>query len=351
MRVSIICLLFSISLVANSQAIPKNINRSEFDKALEQKVLTLESQLASIKKSSFGVNVQDWGVLPSNTPEQNSTAIEKLINSYAQGSAPFVFIPEGSYYFARSIVLDGKPFHLKGANGSHWATNSTKLFFPDGKTGLYIDRKKTNDQGAIIENICFIAQGNSKPFASGINYRARVTIRNCTAKGFSHNGFDGWANIESEGTDISGSLLEACVAVENKNDGFFTGRSDGNTVLHIACDARDNGRYGFNDDSFLGNIYIATMAHYNKGGDIWVRDAINARTLVSGFYSEGGNTPSKLTRKSTVIGGTWGTGYKIENDPIRYSSYDQNENSINEKLMNMQKQVNDLKNKLERFKK
>lgn len=112
-----------------------------------------------------------------------------------------------------------------------------------------------------------------------------------------------------EGGDASGSSIEYCHSLENGHDGYFAGRADANAITFIGCDARDNGRYGFNEDSFLGNNFFSCMAHYNKAGDYFVRDLNNARSLFAGCYSEGGNIPSRLSRNSTIVGGIWGTPY------------------------------------------
>lgn len=161
-----------------------------------------------------------------------------------------------------------------------------------------------------MERLCIVAAGKSKELCDGIAIRARITLRDITVKGFTNNGIGVWANMP-EGNDASGSLIEKCHSLENVNDGFFLGRTDGNAITVIACDARDNGRYGFNDDSFLGNNFISCMAHYNKKGDYFVRDWGNARSLFIGCYSEGGNAVSQLGPHSTVIGGIWGTPYRL----------------------------------------
>ena len=258
------------------------------------------------------LNVEDWGVkkdFEGGKPDENSRLIQNMIDYFPLGYTASVYMPTGNYYFNKTIVIDARPIHLFGDNGTIFSPFATKLFFPDGVTGIHVKRVTANFQEAIIENICLVALGKTKEWASGINSNARITIRGCTAKGFSHNGFDIWANMPADQTDASGSYVEKCHALENGNDGFFAGRTDANAVAFIGNDARDNGRYGFNDDSFLGNNFISCMAHYNKAGDFYVRDKGNARSLFQGCYSEGGNKTSDLSGRSTIIGGTWGTGY------------------------------------------
>lgn len=255
----------------------------------------------------IAINIQQQGVRPTNGAAQNSDAIESFFNSVALGTTPSVYFPHGDYQFARAIKIDSRPGHYFGDSGSPWALG-TRLFFPAGIDGMVIDRKG-GYQGTIIQNISVNGNPNSATWASGISAHARVKIISCSAKGFSHNGIDIWANVDGEGTDASGSLVFDCVALENAHDGFFAGRVDANAISFITCDARDNGRYGFNDDSFLGNWFEKCMAHYNKGGDFFVRDKQNARSSFRDCYTEGGNTPSSLSQLSTVSGGLWGTPY------------------------------------------
>lgn len=253
---------------------------------------------------------------PDNTPEQNSVAIENYINSLPTGAGNSIYIPTGDYYFSRSIQLNGKPVHLFGDNGTMWG-KGTRLFFPDGQDGILVNRID-GYQETIIENICIIAQGKSVPWKSGVRSTGRITLRGVYVKGFSHNGIDIWASIEGEGTDASGSYIEKCFSAENGNDGFFAGRTDANAITYIGSDARDNGRFGFNDDSFLGNTYISCMNHYNKQGDFYVRDKGNARSTFIGCYTEGGNQPSQLGPLSFVGGGLWGSGYSKDGTTIIY---------------------------------
>lgn len=247
------------------------------------------------------------GLSPTNTPEQNSLAIEAILAAIPEGHSKSIYIPTGDYYFARMIHIYRRPIYLHGDNGSAWS-KGTRFFFPYNTDGIFIDRAGQSIQETIIKRIFLQSAGGDGSNGSGIRTNSRVKIYDVTCKNFSRNGFDIWANME-EGGDASGSLLSGCHALENKLDGFFAGRVDANVITFFNCDARDNGRMGFLDDSFLGNNYISCMAHYNKGGDFWVRDWGNARSGFQFCYTEGGNVISSLGPKSTVVGGLWGSGY------------------------------------------
>jgi hypothetical protein len=257
------------------------------------------------------------GLSPSNTPEQNSNAVEAFFKAIPEGTSLPIYVPSGEYHFARTMLIYRRPVHLFGDNGTIFG-NGTKFFFHNVIDAVLVDRGNSSFQETIIERICLIGINSGYGFAA----RGRIKLRDCTAKGFKNNGFQIWGNLE-EGGDVSGSFLQSCHSLENGGDGFFIGRVDGNAVTVMNCDARDNGGRGFNDDSFLGNFFFSNMAHYNKGGDFFVRDWGNARSTFVACYSEGnGAIFSQLGPYSTVIGGIWGAGYKIGATPeLRRGSY------------------------------
>ncbi|CAN5919411.1 hypothetical protein BH24BAC1_BH24BAC1_35550 [soil metagenome] len=262
-------------------------------------------------------NALDWGVKRDyEGGTDNSPFLQAMFDYFPQGYTASVYIPTGNYHFKTGLVLEGKPIHLFGDNGTIFSPYSTKLFFPANETGIYVGRQVSNAQEIIIENLCLIGGGGTME-RDGISLRGRFTLRGITTKGFPHHGISVWANM-AEGNDASGSLIEKCHSLENGKDGFFLGRTDANSITVIACDTRDNGRYGFNEDSFLGNNYISCMAHYNKAGDYFVRDKANNRSSFISCYSEGGNKVSQLGPKSTVVGGVWGTGYSLNGKDVLY---------------------------------
>jgi hypothetical protein len=264
----------------------------------------------NINSYDYAFNVQELGVTPANK-KNNAALLQAFISKLPEGATKNVFFPAGEYYFESTITLKKRPLRLFGESGTIWG-NSTKLIFPRNTTGIKVDRAGTSIQETTIERICLIGGGGDGSNGNGIHANARIKLRDVTFKGFSQNGLLIWANME-EGGDASGSSVEFCHALQNGHDGFLAGRTDANAITFIGCDARDNGRYGFNDDSFLGNNFFSCMAHYNKKGDYFVRDWGNARSLFMGCYSEGGNTISQLGPHSSVLGGIWGTPYKLGN--------------------------------------
>lgn len=262
---------------------------------------------ADVISEVYAINIQEVGVLPTNTPERNSQVFDSLLMSIPEGSSKSIYMPSGDYRFSKMIHIYRRPINLFGDNGSAFA-KGTRLFFPANTDGIFIDRAGTSIQETIIEKIFLQSAGGDGSNGSGIRTNARVKLRDVTCKNFSRNGFDVWANLP-EGGDASGSRIDGCHALENGLDGFFAGRVDANAILFINCDGRDNGRYNFNDDSMLGNNYISCMAHYGKQGDYYVRDKGNARSAFIACYAESGGKPSQFGPHSTIVGGFLASGY------------------------------------------
>lgn len=262
-------------------------------------------------------NAKDWGIkdeYEKGNPKENSIRIQEMLDYFPLGYTASIYIPTGQYYFSNTIIIDARPVRLFGDNGTPFTPYGTRLHFSKETIGIAILRNAANYQETIIENLCLYGGNNKKEWMDGIMMRGRCTLRNISVKGF-YNGIEGYGAME-EKNDISGSLIEKCYAAENTNDGFFLGRTDGSSITITACDARDNGRYGYNDDSFLGNNFISCMAHYNKAGDYFVRDKANARSMFLACYSEGGNKVSQLGPLSTIVGGIWGTGYSKDGKTV-----------------------------------
>lgn len=257
----------------------------------------------------YAVNVQERGVLPANTAQQNSTNLQALINSYPENSGGSIYIPSGDYNFSTHISLQKRPLHIFGDNGTIWG-KGTNLYFPKEQAGMLIVAN-----GAIIENLALIGGGNQTEWMDGILIRGIVTLRGVYVKGF-YNGIEAACNITTEGTNCSGMLIEKCFAIENTNNGFHFQGEDANAITVIGCDSRDNKGYGFYDGSFLGNYFVGCMAHDNVKGHYFVRDKANARSSFISCYGEGGSPVNSFSPKTTVQGGFLANGYTLDGKTI-----------------------------------
>lgn len=261
---------------------------------------------------SVAINLYELGIVsPKYSAEQNSTNLNNYINSLPEGAAPSLYVPAGDYQMAKEIRFEGRPVHFFGDNGTVWG-NGTHFYFPKEGMGIVVLRfgsKKTGTyQENIIENIALIGKGNTKVWMDGIVIRGRVTLRGVYVKGF-YNGIEASCNM-SEGNDCSGSYIEKCFMAENTNCGFYVQGTDANAMTILSCDTRDNGAWGFYDASFLGNNFIACMAHNNKLGHYGVRDKSNARVALIACYGESGVPPNDISKNTTVVGGFLANGNK-----------------------------------------
>jgi hypothetical protein len=268
-------------------------------------------------KSSVAINLYALGVVsPNYSAEQNSTNINAYINSFPVGAAPSLYVPAGEYQMAKEIRFEGRPVHFFGDNGTVWG-NGTHFYFPKEGMGIVVLRRPAGGSGSyqegIIENIALIGKGNKNVWMDGIVIRGRVTIRGVYVKGF-YNGIEASCNV-SEGNDCSGSYIEKCFMAENTNCGFYVQGTDANAMTIMSCDARDNGAWGFYDASFLGNNFIACMAHNNKSGHYGVRDKSNARVAIIACYGEMGSPQDDLSVNTTVVGGFHANGFNRHDNP------------------------------------
>ncbi len=98
------------------------------------------------------------------------------------------------------------------------------------------------------------------------------------------------------------------VTVANcSGDGFHTSGGDANVGTAIGCDATQNGGWGINDNSFLGNTWIGCHTSQNGAGPFTCVQA-NARSVFLGCYSESNQTPSLINSPSQVYGGLHAAG-------------------------------------------
>jgi hypothetical protein len=247
-------------------------------------------------QSNGAVNAGDK-ILPGNSPEQNSAALKELYRNYN-----FVYLPAGDYYFSETIQPN-KTFALFGDPGSYFNTAGTRLHFPPATHGIRVTHPET-----ILQNLVLFGNRNVTGQYFGVYSSAHINAYGVYAKGWADNGWLIYGNLE-EGTDISGSLLIRCGASENGADGLFVGKVDGNGCTVVGFDARDNARYGIQDDSFLGNYFIGCMAHNNVKGHYYVRDKNNARSSFIACYAESDGPPSSFSQLTTVVGGFLANGY------------------------------------------
>lgn len=222
--------------------------------------------------------------------------IQAQINAVPKGGRKEIIIPDGEYHLTQTLTWHDKGIHLIGGA-------NTKIIVPQGVDGIRVTRSGSGAGKSLIKNIYLQTTGEKKGSKSvGFYSNALIKIENCTAKNFGSHGFYFSGHVTADGTDVSGSSVYDCEAIECGGDGFRTQGPDANQIAFYSCSARDNGGIGFNDLSFLGCQWFASMGHANKGGHYHSGDA-NARAGFFGCYSESDSQGLDLNGMSNVFGG------------------------------------------------
>jgi hypothetical protein len=217
-------------------------------------------------------------------------------------------VPFGIYRLSRTLVI---PYSivLRGAGGAGWFP-ATKLVVDPGHTGISIRRDLTANpivraDWTTIEHLAVGAAGKTTT-AHGIQANAIFNLSHVSVHGFKGDGL----HIEAAApTDASNSLVEWSRFEENDGNGVFVRGQDANNICFFGVVSDGNGGWGFYENGFLGNRYIATHSHTNALGPFFVPDlGVNATDII-GAYTEGGQPPSKLGHYVTVYGGTHGAGF------------------------------------------
>lgn len=156
----------------------------------------------------------------------------------------------------------------------HWAY--------EGPVGDYdTSTTTTGGDGAIIENVIVwsfwrptidpwpdqnLNLGGLPIYNCGFLTRTRATFRNCI--GLQYNGH-GIAVIGSGDAEIYGAgnadawRVEDCATYYNGKDGLHVGTMNANAGSCYNLDTANNGRWGINDSSLLGNLYEMHQTAYD----------------------------------------------------------------------------------------
>jgi hypothetical protein len=121
---------------------------------------------------------------------------------------------------------------------------------------------------------------------------ARALIENCYVGGFSGNGIEINASISySPKTNANNWEVHNCRIDGNAGHGLHVEGADANAGRAIGIDSSENGGWGFYDQSFLGNTYVACHAAGNASGG-YNSPKASARNVFVGCYTEGGQPPT-----------------------------------------------------------
>ena len=253
---------------------------------------------------------KDW--LPA-TRRAQETWTEGL--STANKSRGFTLLFEPIVYeFSGQIELV-RGMSLVGSGGS-FHSNGTVFQFPQGVSGIVVRAElyggaampPDSGFGSVIERIC--VQGTrsaaDQAIAHGVVMNNRAVMRDVYVDGFAGDGIhiDATLHEESEVRSASGWLIQNCTVANCGQNGLFVKGADANAGCAIALDLRNNLGWGVRDESFLGNSYIACVAHNNRGGSYSAPNPIGSTAFLN-CYAEGDQPRAQISRTHFTLGGVF----------------------------------------------
>ncbi|ENX08886.1 hypothetical protein [Acinetobacter variabilis] len=277
---------------------------------------------AQAERNKDQINARDWGILPTNSPELNSSNWFKLNNAFPERGALDIFVPAGEYNFSEGFYItrphqirgigQGEQcktiFNFAGATPVGTATYKAAIFvvhaFTWSDTQYGIINKPTGQvvvsgTGAVLENIAVI---NSSEH--GIIKNAPCNFFGVAAMHNAKHGILTAANVNAAATVYGGRIdgianqgaNVQCVAGWNGKSGFAEYGDDSNVINYDTCGAAYNGEFGFYGGNLLGSVYTACQAHVNTLGDYVMQGGLHdnsglpqtpANNLYNGCYAEG----------------------------------------------------------------
>lgn len=145
----------------------------------------------------------------------------------------------------------------------------------------------------------------------GIDCSVPVIINRVIIQGMRGNGLMLTADIVTRPySNVSHSRIDSLQVIQNAGDGVYIAGGDANQILFYHLDMRDNGGYGYHDNSFLGCTNIGAMGHLNAKGHYRV-SMDTAHAVIDGCYGENGSPKSFFTGSTVVVGGLHENGVEL----------------------------------------
>lgn len=312
-----------------------------------------------------GLTIEMFGGKADDAGVDNLAPLLAAIDSYTYNETaagirrggPTIRFGGGTYHFSTHINLKKQVQLIGWGHGmSNGGAAATVFQFPMGSYGLIINSVHTSNDtsdpntgdasGTLVEGILFkstqdpayVAGTSTKKHA--IWRRARCTIRNCGATGWSGDGIYDYSNGLSGPTSEWGNSNLSHVDVFRGEDidgsVIWIKGSDANAGRTIGIDGTQIGEWVIFDDSFLGNLHLgghasatARRGRVNHAGKTWglVAEGSVGSTTEPGtdstvwkelFATTSGDMPNWF---SGISGLVRGGGYRIAGNSTQISGY------------------------------
>lgn len=195
----------------------------------------------------------------------NIAAFNTWMNSLAGSKAYELYLPPGNYFFntaAGSILSVNKCIKFIGALAPDMSTNNfinngnfpTTLSFPAGAGGLKFSGNGAGGwslQGIQLQGGGKSVNGAVSPSTSGVWITATGTMIGCYIANFPGMGVEWDGSTVCDFCYFSRVWVDTCFI-----DGFHAWGSDAQAGVFMNCSARGCKRWGFNDESIIGNAFI-----------------------------------------------------------------------------------------------
>jgi hypothetical protein len=211
------------------------------------------------------------GVNGPNTSSDDYPAIANMV-SYCEDvphlitmyngemhSKKSIYYPSGFYYCSQTITHN-KGVRIRGGERAGRFTWNCVITFALGQGGLVIKGGQTEIEGLYFKSIAIDSAGDH-PRAHGIHILAPTFCRAVSVANFSGYGFFVDGNSTSNPDEC---IFERCYANDCGLDGFYAVDGNANVCYYYGCSSNGNFGCGFNDQSQLGNTYVA--CHTNGNG-------------------------------------------------------------------------------------
>jgi hypothetical protein len=257
-----------------------------------------------------GVLIFDWfGAIPNvdSAPAKTANnaawdAVKDFVAALGWGEfyngAPKIFFPSESYYWDDTILVD-TPLWLSGNNIGFPGAIATQFYFPQDTCGIKIDSP------AIVEGFFLgttSAAVTQDILNSGVRLRSRAIVRNVWVAGFPGCGIlvnaDALAGGEAAG-NANGWQVRDCRIQTCLHSAMYIQGGDVNAGMAMNIDIAECGRFGIEELSFLGNMFIDVQVDkcgtwqnaVNSNKTAWVSDGTYRYTLKYGQEALATATP------------------------------------------------------------
>jgi hypothetical protein len=221
--------------------------------------------------------------------------ITDYVNSFPVNAVIKLYAPHGRWMQYTTIEFVDRCVSLKGEDIAN------TFFAVSEKVDGILCMNNTGIQNQFkLSDFSIYAYSSGIPGKSGIKMWKAGLIENVSVSGFSEHGIYVSGSKSGSNNDASFTEVRRCFISYSGSHGLMCDGADCNAGLYHV-DTRNNGGYGICDSSFLGNTFLACMAHSNKKGAYSTEGSTPAAQFI-GCYAENDQPPSVFNAETKIIG-------------------------------------------------